>query len=84
MAVSGASLAHLIRLTQLDLAHNFLRALTADLVQPLRNLKELRLDDNDISIVTSDALGPGVTLARLTLAGESPQFQSSETTFIKN
>ncbi|GLH00738.1 Toll-like receptor 6 [Gryllus bimaculatus] len=50
VAVSGASLAHLELLTQLDLAHNFLRALTADLTVPLRSLRELRLDDNDISM----------------------------------
>jgi hypothetical protein len=39
-------------------------------VVPLRNLQELRLDDNDISMVTSDALTSGTALRRLTLAGK--------------
>ena len=69
VAVSGASLAHLNRLTKLNVAHNFLRALTSDLVLPLRNLTELRLDDNDISMVASDALLPSLHLSRFTLSG---------------
>jgi Leucine-rich repeat (LRR) protein len=39
-------------------------------VVPLRNLQELRLDDNDISMVTSDALTSDTVLRRLTLAGK--------------
>jgi hypothetical protein len=39
-------------------------------VVPLKNLQELRLDDNDISMVTSDALTSGTVLRRLTLAGK--------------
>lgn len=70
VAVSGASLAHLIKVVDLDLRHNFLRALTADLVIPLKNLRNLRLDDNDISIIASDALRNGVVLKKLTLTGK--------------
>ncbi|XP_071438640.1 leucine-rich repeats and immunoglobulin-like domains protein 1 [Hetaerina americana] len=69
VTVSGASLAHLPTLVRLDLAHNFLRALTADVVSPLRSLQELRLDDNDISMVAAGAMeaAPG-SLRRLTLS----------------
>ncbi|XP_049762661.1 protein artichoke-like [Schistocerca cancellata] len=68
VAVSGASLARLGALTHLDLAHNFLRALAADLVAPLSALRELRLDDNDISMVAGAALERAAPLlSRLTL-----------------
>lgn len=69
MAVSGASLAHLTNLTSLDLSHNFLRALTQDLITPLRSLQELRLDDNDISMVEPDVISDNVTITTLTLSG---------------
>ena len=55
VAVSSQSLAHLDRLRSLDLTHNFLRSLNADLIAP-RNLEDLRLDDNDITMVTGDLL----------------------------
>lgn len=67
--MSGASLAHLGSLTKLDIAHNFLRAITSDLIQPLRDLTELRLDDNDISMVATDAFSPILRLKRFTLSG---------------
>lgn len=69
VAVSGASLAHLGSLTKLDIAHNFLRAITSDLIQPLKDLTELRLDDNDISMVATDAFSPILRLKRFTLSG---------------
>ncbi|KAL7293247.1 hypothetical protein TKK_0013027 [Trichogramma kaykai] len=53
VAVSSLSLAHLDRLRSLDLTHNFLRSLNGDLLAP-RNLERLRLDDNDITMVTPD------------------------------
>lgn len=52
VAVSGASLAHLEKLITLDLTHNFLRALTADLVMPLKSLQDLKrlsLADNPLN-----------------------------------
>lgn len=68
--MSAASLAHLTRLQKLDIAHNFLRAITPDLTLPLRNLTELRLDDNDISMVATDALPVSMRLKRFTLSGK--------------
>lgn len=66
--MSNASLAHLEKLTSLDLTHNFLRSLTADLIIPLRNLQDLRLDDNDISMVATDVLTPSLKLNKLSLS----------------
>lgn len=67
VAISGSSLAHLSELVRLDLSHNFLRALTADIVVPLISLRELVLDDNDISIIDGSAFS-GKTLEKLTLS----------------
>lgn len=66
--MSSASLAHLEKLTMLDLTHNFLRSFTADLVVPLKSLQDLRLDDNDITIVASDVPTTKLRLKRLSLA----------------
>jgi len=68
VAVSSASLAHLEQLITLDLTHNFLRSLTADLVVPLKSLQDLRLDDNDITIVANDVPTSKLRLKRLSLA----------------
>lgn len=43
------------------------RALTSDLIAPLPSLKELRLDGNDISIVSKNALDGASELTRLSL-----------------
>lgn len=66
--MSSASLAHLEKLTTLDLTHNFLRSLTADLVVPLKSLQDLRLDDNDITMVANDVPTSKLHLKRLSLA----------------
>lgn len=55
VAISGASLQHLPGLVTLDLTHNFLRALTADMVAPLP-MCEIRLDGNDITLITKSAV----------------------------
>lgn len=55
-------------MTTLDLTHNFLRSLTADLVVPLKSLQDLRLDDNDITMVASDVPTSKLRLKKLSLA----------------
>lgn len=52
----------------LDLTHNFLRSLTADLVIPLTSLQDLKLDDNDITMVSNDVPTSKLKLKRLSLA----------------
>ena len=58
-------------MTQLDLSHNFLRALTRDLVAGLSNLQSLDLTDNDISLVESSAVSGLTQLRRFPLTGKS-------------
>lgn len=57
-------------LLQLDLSHNYLRALTSDLVGGLSNLQSLDLTDNDISLVQPGALKSLPNLAHLSLTGK--------------
>jgi Leucine-rich repeat (LRR) protein len=58
-------------LTQLDLSHNYLRAVTSDLVDGLPSLESLDLTDNDISLVESGALTNLPKLIHLSLTGKS-------------
>ena len=50
------------------MTHNFLRSLTADLIIPLKSLQDLRLDDNDITMVSSEVPTSKLRLKRLSLA----------------
>lgn len=57
-------------LTQLDLSHNYLRAVTSDLVGGLSSLESLDLTDNDISLVEPGALTILPKLIHLSLTGK--------------
>ena len=57
-------------LTQLDLSHNYLRAVTSDLVDGLPSLESLDLTDNDISLVEPGALTNLPKLIHLSLTGK--------------
>lgn len=58
-------------LSQLDLSHNYLRAVTSDLVDGLPNVETLDLTDNDIASVEPGVLGRLPRLVHLLLTGES-------------
>jgi Leucine-rich repeat (LRR) protein len=58
-------------LTQLDLSHNYLRAVTSDLVDGLPSLESLDLTDNDISLVEPGALTNLPKLIHLSLTGKT-------------
>ena len=60
-------------LTQLDLSHNYLRALTSDLVSGLVRLESLDLTDNDISLVQAGAVDHLDKLVHLYLTGKCNQ-----------
>lgn len=66
--MSSASLAHLEKLITLDLTYNFLRSLTVDLIVPLKSLQDLRLDDNDITMVANDVPMSKLNLKKLSLS----------------
>lgn len=55
----------------MDLSHNYLRAVTSDLVDGLPSLESLDLTDNDISLVESGALTNLPKLIHLSLTGKS-------------
>ena len=57
-------------LTQLDLSHNYLRAVTSELVGGLTSLESLDLTDNDISLVEPGALTNLPKLIHLSLTGK--------------
>lgn len=59
-------------LLQLDLSHNYLRAVTTDLVVGLSSLQSLDLTDNDISSVQPGALSSLPNLVHLSLTGKTP------------
>lgn len=58
-------------LLQLDLSHNYLRAVTTDLVVGLSSLQSLDLTDNDISSVQPGALSSLPNLVHLSLTGKT-------------
>lgn len=60
----------IISLSQLDLSHNYLRALTTDLIVGLSNLESLDLTDNDISLVQPGALNNLRKLRHFSLNGK--------------
>ena len=60
--------------TQLDLSHNYLRALTSDLVSGLVRLESLDLTDNDISLVQAGAVDHLDKLVHLYLTGKCNSF----------
>lgn len=66
---TGASLAQLTNLIHLDLSHNFLRSLSAEPLKSLRQLTELLLHDNDISMIDDEALALHKDLGRFTIEG---------------
>lgn len=47
--------------------NKFYRAITSDIIAPLPQLKELRLDGNDISIVEKNAMNSARNLKNLSL-----------------
>lgn len=61
-------------MTQLDLSHNYLRALTSDLVDGLPSLESLDLTDNDISLVEPGVLTNLPKLIHLSLTGKPHNF----------
>lgn len=52
---------------QINISTYFYRALSSDLIRPLPSLKELRLDGNDISIVSKNAINGARSLESLSL-----------------
>lgn len=61
-------------LLQLDLSHNYLRAVTIDLVGSLTNLQSLDLTDNDISLVQPAVMAALPKLIHFSLAGKQNHF----------
>lgn len=57
-------------MSQLDLSHNYLRAVTSDLVNGLPNLESLDLTDNDIATVEPGVLSRLPKLVHLLLTGK--------------
>uniref|UniRef100_A0A336LX41 CSON006892 protein n=1 Tax=Culicoides sonorensis TaxID=179676 RepID=A0A336LX41_CULSO len=65
--VSITSLISLPRLLVLNLKHNFLRAVSAELISPLPFIQQLDLSDNDITTVHPNALKNVTTLKNFLL-----------------
>ena len=60
----------MVSLSELNLSHNYLRALTVDLVAGLSSVESLDLSDNDISLVEHGAMDNLHRLTYFSLAGE--------------